>query len=383
MWIEGNGQGSTRMTNSPRFHASCGNSLPPRQWKTPTSAAQCGQGWDPLNKHSSAHSKGRWLGFHAIAPRPLQLRGWIRIVSTSSSCAACGVASPFRPHADGVARPTDSRGHHRAPCATSCLLGCRGYPLESCAARICREAGARVSTNIRDQDLDLLPGGRLDDRRLWVVADGLPLFHGAQLAIDVTLVSPVEPMEPHGDSLDLARPTKERRYPELSAEHGRARFVVLACETGGRWSEEARDFLRHLVRARAKSEPREIRAVARRSWFRRWCTAWSCCAAQAFATSLMERRGRLGLMAQCQRPPVWSGTTRSPREHASLTHAMSEHRLSFPSFSTKKKNVRPSSPSIAQNNLDWKSKTPLDPSSSFVPHPSWYAHTSVARIVQL
>ena len=54
------------------------------------------------------------------------------------------------------------------------------------------------------------------------------------------------------------------------------------------------DFLRHLACARARSEPLEIRAVARRSWFRRWCTALSCCAAQAFAMSLLERRGGLG-----------------------------------------------------------------------------------------
>ena len=53
---------------------------------------------------------------------------------------------------------------------------------------------------------------------------------------------------------------------------------------------EAHDFSRHLARARAMSEPPEIRAVARRSWFRRWCAA-SCCAAQTFAISLPERRG--------------------------------------------------------------------------------------------
>ena len=159
-----------------------------------------------------------------------------------------------------------------------------------------------MSTNIRVQDLDLLPGGQLDDRRLEVVADGLPLFHGAQLAIDTTLVSPIRAdgaprrqcATRNGAALDQARRTKERRYPELTGEFGRARLVVLACETGGRWSEEAHDFLRHLAHARARSEPPEIRAVARRSWFRRWCTALSCCAAQAFAMSLLERRGGLG-----------------------------------------------------------------------------------------
>ena len=140
-----------------------------------------------------------------------------------------------------------------------------------------------VSTNLRVQDLDLLPGVPVDNRRLEVVADGLPLFHGAQLALDTTLVSPVRAdggprrqcATTDGAALEQARRRKELRYPELTGEQGRARLVVLACETGGRWSEEAQDFLRQLARARARSEPREIRDVARRAWFRRWCTALS------------------------------------------------------------------------------------------------------------
>ena len=43
-----------------------------------------------------------------------------------------------------------------------------------------------------------------------------------------------------GAALGQARRRKELRYPELTGEHGRARLVVLACETGGRWSDEAR-----------------------------------------------------------------------------------------------------------------------------------------------
>ena len=31
----------------------------------------------------------------------------------------------------------------------------------------------------------------VDDRRIEVVANGLPMWHGAQLAVDATLVSPV------------------------------------------------------------------------------------------------------------------------------------------------------------------------------------------------
>ena len=46
-------------------------------------------------------------------------------------------------------------GHHRAACARAGVLGRRGFALESVVARICREAGGRVSTNVFVRDLDL------------------------------------------------------------------------------------------------------------------------------------------------------------------------------------------------------------------------------------
>ena len=82
-------------------------------------------------------------------------------------------------------------GHHRSAYAVSGVLGCRGFAVESAAARICREAGARVMVNVLVRDLDLGVVDRLDARRLEIVADGLPLFGGAQLAIDTTLVSAI------------------------------------------------------------------------------------------------------------------------------------------------------------------------------------------------
>ena len=72
------------------------------------------------------------------------------------------------------------------------LQGCwglRGFAVESAIARICREGGARVSMNVFVRDLVLGPFNHLDGRRLEVVADGLSLFGGAQLANDTTLVS--------------------------------------------------------------------------------------------------------------------------------------------------------------------------------------------------
>ena len=160
-------------------------------------------------------------------------------------------------------RPLDPCGHHRAACAQAGVLGRRGYALESAATRVCPEAGARVSTNVLVRDLDLLPLQHADARRLEVVVDGLPLFHGAQIAVDTTLVSPLRrDGTPHsrcaredGAALRQARQRKERVYPELSGAHGRARLVVLASEVGGRWSGRKRSSVNTRARSLVRNLP--------------------------------------------------------------------------------------------------------------------------------
>ena len=67
--------------------------------------------------------------------------------------------------------------------------GRRGFAVEPAAARTCRGAGGRVTTNIRIQDMDIAVPNRLDERRVEILADGLPLLHGAQLAVDTALMS--------------------------------------------------------------------------------------------------------------------------------------------------------------------------------------------------
>ena len=85
------------------------------------------------------------------------------------------------------------------------------------------------------------------------MADGLPLFNGAQLAFDTTLVFPFRAdglpwcQCVHVDGAALAQ-NKQRIDPEPSGNHGRARLVVLAAEIGGRWSKEARAFVSQLAR---------------------------------------------------------------------------------------------------------------------------------------
>ena len=100
------------------------------------------------------------------------------------------------------------------------------------------------------RDMDLGPIDPLNARRLEVEVDRLPLFGGAQLAVDTTLVSPLTrdgAAKPRaatmsGAFLELPRLRKEARYPELVGNQCRARLVVLAGEVGGRFSSETDQF---------------------------------------------------------------------------------------------------------------------------------------------
>ena len=74
-----------------------------------------------------------------------------------------------------------------------------------------------------------------DQRRLKVVAEGLPLFHGAQLAADTTLVSPLRWRAPHIQCGRATGPQAEGAHISCAQWGSRAKLVVLAAEGGGRW----------------------------------------------------------------------------------------------------------------------------------------------------
>ena len=106
-----------------------------------------------------------------------------------------------------------------------------------------------------------------------VVADGLTLWHGSQLAIDTTLVSPLHrdatarrrAADHNGVALEHARHRKTATYPELTGEMGRARLVVLDAEVGGRFSSETAAFVNALAKAKSESAPQLLRGRVRRS----------------------------------------------------------------------------------------------------------------------
>ena len=166
-------------------------------------------------------------------------------------------------------RRLDPLGDHRAACATSGVSPTRAQLLEHALARVCREAGARVARNVRVADMNIdVPVS--DARRIEVVCNGLPFWHGTQLAVDATLVSPLtregqpQPAADAQPGVALARAAQRKRrhtYPELLRAR-RCRLVVSGIETGGRWSEEAVTFLRLLAQARVASAPVAVRRAA-------------------------------------------------------------------------------------------------------------------------
>ena len=147
---------------------------------------------------------------------------------------------PLRPKHRPFEGPPSRLCHLRCPSA-------RAVPLEHALARVCREAGARVARTVRVADMNIdVPVS--DARRIEVVCNGVPLWHGAQLAVDATLVSPLtrdgspQPAADAQPGVSLARAAQRKRrhtYPELLRAR-RCRLVV-GLETGGRWSELNRD----------------------------------------------------------------------------------------------------------------------------------------------
>ena len=78
---------------------------------------------------------------------------------------------------------------HVAACPTSGVLRTRAVPAERAIARVCREAGGRVAMHVRVAEMNVdVPVS--DARRIEILASALPVWHGAQVAIDATMVSP-------------------------------------------------------------------------------------------------------------------------------------------------------------------------------------------------
>ena len=206
------------------------------------------------------------------------------------------LALPLAPRRCRCGGALDELGDHRSACAQVGVLAQRAGPLERVAARICREAGARVATSVALRDLNL-DAPATDGRRIEVVANGLPLWQGAQIAVDTTLVSPVRrdgQARPGADArpglaLEQAARRKQRTYPELQlGGRGRCRLVVFGLEVGGRFSTSTLAFLRRLARVRGRTRAPWAQVATARALTRRWTALAALAAMRAHAQTLLE-----------------------------------------------------------------------------------------------
>ena len=202
---------------------------------------------------------------------------------------------PLAPRRCSCRGQLDPFGDHRAACATSGVLPTRALPLQHAVARVCREAGARVARNVRLADMNVdVPIA--DARRIEVVANGLPLWHGSQLALDATIVSPLTRLGEAHPRADVqpgcavtaaAHRKRHHTYPEL-ARARRCRLVVVGVEIGGRFGTETVQLLRLLARHKATAVPAASRPAAITAWVARWSGLLAVAAQRAFAASLFE-----------------------------------------------------------------------------------------------
>ena len=154
----------------------------------------------------------------------------------------------------GFSRPT--------PCSMPTFRP--SVPTERTLARVCREAGATVRRNAKLRDMNINVSAT-DERAIEVLASGLGLNHGAQLAVDITVRSAFTACgraRPNTSTVDgavltEARHDKEAKYAEL-CQGGRCQLVVVGIETGGRWSPEALS-VEQLAASRAREAPSALR----------------------------------------------------------------------------------------------------------------------------
>ena len=145
------------------------------------------------------------------------------------------------------------------------------------------------------RDMGLPDVSCTDNRRLEILATGLPLHGGVPLAVDATMVSAL-----HGDgapwpkadteagmAIERAHRRKWDTYPEIEAAP-EMHLATLACEVGGRWSKECQDVIEQLARVRAREAPAYLRTATKLACAARWWAILSCAQQNALAATLID-----------------------------------------------------------------------------------------------
>ena len=121
-----------------------------------------------------------------------------------------------------------------------------------------READARVRIHAALNNLNVLSVQPSDKRRLEIVASDLATYHGAQVAVNATLVLPLtrkntERLQADWENEATLRDALKLKviiYPELQSSR-RCRLVTVAMKVRGKWDEDVYKFLLKLEEAKA------------------------------------------------------------------------------------------------------------------------------------
>jgi hypothetical protein len=187
----------------------------------------------------------------------------------------------------------DIYGDHLAACPRTGLLARRANPMERAWIRVLREAGARVVPKQLLRDTNVPISNPLDQRQLDLVAYGITP-QGVPLCCDSTMVSPIQsngraiPRAAASDGVALERALRRKRatYAEL-VDSAYGQLVVLACEVGGRWSEDCLRLVRTAAKYRSRGAPHLLRTSARAAWQNRWWSILSVAAQSSLANTLL------------------------------------------------------------------------------------------------
>ena len=91
-----------------------------------------------------------------------------------------------------------------------------------------------------------------------------------------------------GAAFEIAEKRKDTAYWEAAQAEGKVQLETLACEIGGRWSENSIKWVGRLAKYKASSELPHLRRAAEFAWHSRWSSILSIAAQRALALSLTE-----------------------------------------------------------------------------------------------
>ena len=192
---------------------------------------------------------------------------------------------------EGCGCKLDRFGDHLAACMRTGRVQARAKPVEHVWARVFREVGATTHEQhlLRNTTLPItLP----DNRRIDILVTGSSLSR--PLFCDTTLRSPLtgkreaHPRAAHEDEAILTRAVQNKtsKYADIE-ESSLAELVVLAGEIGGRWNDEACDWLRYFAELKGKQHHPLLRRSLQSAWLDRWWTQIGVVTQNAFAASLL------------------------------------------------------------------------------------------------